>query len=152
MTNLSLDMDSDALHDWIVSNGPVHVVFNKKSEDKESYPEDGIQCIITAVVKNDPEVYTWKVDYRRFEVLNSLHESNTYYGPAPGMGNEKRPGYLTAYATRHYKPVDILYVEPSDRIGDIMHSIQPASALDVSIDAVEQRFSFLKKDLEDFSG
>ena len=47
MTALSLDMDSNALHDWIASNGPVHAVFNAKSEDMESYPEEGIQCLIT---------------------------------------------------------------------------------------------------------
>ena len=152
MTKLSLDMDSNALHDWIASNGPVHVVFSAKVDEKENYAEEGIQCIITSVVKKDPDYYSWAVDYTAFEVLNSLYESSNYYGPAPASdNNEKRPGYLSAYATQFYKRENNLYVEPTERIGDILQSIQPASVLAVTSDAVEQRFLSLQKDLEYFS-
>lgn len=152
MTALSLDMDSNALHDWIASNGPVHVVFNAKSEDLECYPEEGIQCLIIGVDRKDSEVHTWKVDYTPFEVLNSLHESSNYYGSAPDVSrSEKRPAYLSAYATQFYKRENTLYIEPSDKIGSVLQSIQPASALEVTVDAVEQRFAALQKELGHFS-
>lgn len=152
MTHLNLDMDSNALHDWIASNGPVHVVFNANVDEKENYAEEGIQCIITSVVKKDPEYYALMVDYTPFEVLNSLYESSNYYGPAPvGDKTDKRPGYLSAYATQFYKRENTLYVEPNEKIGVFVHSIQPASVLAVTADAVEQRFSALKKELQEFS-
>lgn len=152
MSNLSLDMDSNALRDWIADNGPVHVVFNAKAQDKDSYPENGIQGIVTVVLDRNQDVYKWEIDYTRFEVLNSLYESKNYYGSAiPVSKAEKRSAYLSAYATAFYKRKDVLYVEPNDRIGDILHSIQPASALGVSPDAVEQRFAALQKELGLFS-
>lgn len=151
MTALSLDMDSNALHDWIASNGPVHAVFNAKSEDMESYPEEGIQCLITGVLKKDTDVYTWVVDFTPFEVLNSLHESSNYYGSAPPEKGNKQVGYLGAYTTQFYKRQDTLYVEPTDKIGGVLQSVQPASALEVTVDAVEQRFAALQKELGHFS-
>lgn len=151
MTPLSLDMDSNDLHDWIASNGPVHVVFSAGSENFEGYPEDGIQALITGVLKKDPEFYTWVVDYTPFEVVNSLHESTTYYGSAPTPNGEKRKGCLQAYATIFYKRQDTIYVEPTDKLRKTMHSIQPASALAVTADAVEQRFAELQKELGGFS-
>ena len=152
MTAPNLEMDSNALHEWIARHGPVHVVFNAKSEDMECYPEEGIQCIITGVDRKDSEVHTWKVDYTPFEVVNSLHESSNYYGSAPEASkNEKRPAYLSAYATRFYKRENTLYVEPNEKIGGVLQKIQSASKLDVTADAVEQRFASLQKELGHFS-
>jgi hypothetical protein len=152
MTALSLNMDSNELFDWISENGPVHVIFNDKAESMECYPEEGIQCLITAVIATDSEVHKWKVNYTPFEVVNALHESSNYYGPAPRVNEkEKRPAYLSAYATRFYKREDFLYVETNDKIGRTLLSIQPANALEVKSDVVEQRFLDLQKDLDGFS-
>ena len=125
MTALSLDMDSNDLYDWIASNGAVHVVFNAGSDDMESYPEEGIQTIITKVRKSDDNVHNWTVDYTQFEVLNSLHESKNYYGSSPETSRtEKRTAYLSAYATGFYKRQDTLYVDPNSKLSKILQSIQ----------------------------
>lgn len=152
MIALSLDMNSNELHDWIASNGAVHVVFNTESEEMECYPEKGIQAIITGVKKNEDDVHRWTVDYTQFEVLNSLHESKNYYGPSPDFSRtEKKPAYLSAYATAFYKRQDTLYVDPHRKLSSVLQSIQPAKALEVTAEAVEKRFAAIQQALGSFS-
>lgn len=152
MTALSLEMNSNDLYDWIANNGAVHVVFNAKSEDMECYPEEGIQAIITEVIRNDVDVHKWTMDYTRFEIINSLHESKTYYGPSPELSRtEKRLGYLSAYATGFYKSKDILHVDTSSKLSQVLKRIQPAAVLDVTIEAVEKRFAAIQQALGSFS-
>ena len=152
MTDLNLNMNSKELHDWISQNGAVHVVFNVNSENMESYPEEGIQAIITEVGKFDDSVHQWKVDYTQFEVLNSLHESKNYYGSSPALRyNEEKKAYLSAYATSFYHRKDNLYVEACDQLSKTLQSIQPAKAIEATAEAVEQRFLAIQKVLGDFS-
>lgn len=152
MTALSLDMDSNDLYDWISSNGAVHVVFNAKSEEMECYPEEGIQAIITGVLKNDDDVHKWTVDYTLFEVLNSLHESKNYYGPSPELSRtEKKLAYLSAYATSFYKRKDTLYVDNNSKLSKVLKSIQPAKSIEVTAETVEKRFAAIQQALGSFS-
>lgn len=146
MTALNLDMNSNDLNTWIAANGPVHVVFSEGAENLECYPEEGIQAIITEVKEDQHDCHKWMLDFTPFELVNTLHEKSTYYGVAPGS-----PGYLGAYATNFYKRVREIYIMPEDKLSAVLMSIAPAAGLDVSADAVEQRFATLEKALGDFS-
>ena len=146
MIPLSLDMDSNGLAAWIASNGPVHIVFSKAAENFESYPEEGIQAIVTHVNKDNDDCHRWKLDYTPFEVANALRESSTYYDSTPGS-----PGYLTAYATNFYKCNDHVYVEIKDKISKTISFVQPSCAFYATREAVEQRFEELQKKFEGFS-
>ena len=152
MTALSLDMNSNDLHEWIISNGAVHVVFNAKADTMESYPEEGMQAIITAIRRVAEDVHAWTVDYSQFEVLNSMHESKNYYGASPAISRkEERLTYLSAYATALYKCKDTLYVEPSDALSNILQSIQPAKDICVTAESVEKRFAAIQQAFGSFS-
>lgn len=152
MKPLSLDMNSFELHDWIAENGPVHVVFSEGVDDKESYAGVGIQGIVVGLRKDAPnedgiiEVIKWDVDYTRFEVVNSLHEDANYYGHA-----DQSPAYLKAYSAGHYKRKDYIYMESQDTLSTILQSIVPAATLEVTAEAVEQRFADIEKALGSFS-
>lgn len=145
MTSLNLDMDSNDLHDWIVANGPVQIVFSAGAENFESYPEKGIQAIITEVCKNEADCYRWMLDYTQFEVSNTLHETKTYYGSAPDS-----PGHLSAYAAKHYKRKDFIYITPEDKLSNFLTHIQPEVPR-CTKESVEQRFEEMNKVLGGFS-
>lgn len=145
MTPLNLDMDSNALHDWIAVYGPVQVVFSKGADNLESYPEEGIQAIITGVDQKEDDCHKWSLVYTPFEISNSLHETKTYYGSAPDS-----PGYLSAYAAKFYKKEEVVYITPEDKIGAILSHIQPEVPR-CSAEAVEKRFAEMEKVLGDFS-
>ena len=152
MKPLSLDMNSFELHDWVAENGPVHVVFSANADNLESYPESGVQGLILAVRKDNPnedgsiDCVKWDMDYTPFEVLNSLHESSNYYGHAP-----ESTAYLKAYGTVFYKRKDHLYITPTEPLSNILQHVAPATTVAVTVDAVEQRFAELEKALGGFS-
>ncbi len=152
MKPLSLDMNTFELHDWIAENGPVHVVFSDASHTCESYPNAGIQGMVTGVVKDTPneegviDVAKWVMDYTPFEVINSLHEESNYYR----LSDNDAP-HIKAYSAGHYKRKDHLYMNPSDPVSAVLQSVAPAATVAVTSDAVEQRFAEIEKALGGFS-
>lgn len=125
---LTTSMTYRELAHFVKTQGPVDVTFNQGANDMEDYPSEGIRGRIENIKDDNhpsdtdnPDEIVLKVtiNYKGFEVLNSLMETADYY-------DYMRKPRLRAYASGNYKQKELLFVMATDPIGRHIANIVPA--------------------------
>ena len=92
---------------FVLAGGRPIVTFNAQIEQCEAYAEAGMKARIIGGRQNETDVLVFDLDYSEFDVHNQALERATYYDKA-------QVPCLTAREAGFYKPVEDVYLTPTD--------------------------------------